>query len=160
MRSFKNRLTLPVRNAVIRFDGTWYIFLHNVLYLRQMIIKFMQLILIFQLVGRIGADTVVRLDNHRITSLFDKCQTRLPIRNQMPARSSDPSFFIQGFHLALVFNKRNGFVAHTAGHIEIGAQLRILHQPVFIVGFNPVNPAITKRKKSTGLINLIIIFQT
>ena len=78
----------------------------------------------------------------------------------MPARRADSGFFIQRLHLALVFNKGNGLVAHAADHIEICAQLSVLHQPVFIVGFDPVDLAIAERKKCAGFIHFLIVFQT
>ena len=125
-----------------------------------MIVEFMQLRFIFQLVGRIGADAVVWFDDNRIARLRDKRQSRFPLRHQMPAGRADSGFFIQRLHLALVFNKGNGLVAHAAGHIEIRAQLSVLHQPVFVIGFDPVDLAIAERKKSAGFIHFLIVFQT
>ena len=79
MRRLKNRLTLAVGDAVIGFNRTRHIFFHDVLHRWQMIVEFMQLRFIFQLVGRVGADAVVRLDDDRIARLCDKRQSRFPL---------------------------------------------------------------------------------
>ena len=46
------------------------------------------------------------------------------------------------------------------GHVEIRAQTGVLLQPVFVHGFDPVDPAVAISKVGHGAIDLVVVLQT
>ena len=156
---------LEQRLAVFVDDGIVAVYLgvdelfHDIGYVfRTARHKVGQILVGFELVGRRGANAVVRLDHHRIADLFDKGAAAGPVIHQMVAGNGNAHLLIVFLHLGFVLDAGQVVYLKTAVDVKVGAQMRILLQPVFVVGFQPVDPSVFKGKESNGTVYLVVVF--
>ena len=118
-----------------------------------------QLLVIGELVGVGRADTVVRLDDDRVAHLVDELFTALEIVHHVVAGGGDAGLLIILLHLALVLDAGHILGLEAAGDVEIGAQGGVAFQPVFVVGFQPVDAAILEGEERHRAVDLVVIFE-
>ena len=150
---------MAVGDTVKADDGTVNEFLHDILHLRQILIKRRQFIMVFQLVGGFGAAAVVRFDDDGVSHFLDESLGGLQRGDHMVPCHRDTRRAVAFLHLALEFDEGNKIILGTGGDIEIGPQLGVHLQPVLIVAFQPVDLAVTEGKVSYGTHHGIVIGQ-
>ena len=77
----------------------------------------------------------------------------------MEARGWNSGTAVVFFHGGFVFDPRNIFHAKAGGNIEVTAQMGILLQPVLIVGFEEINPAVFEDEEGHCTVDLIVILE-
>ena len=117
-----------------------------------------QIFIAAELIGGSSAHAVIRLHHHGIADLVQKCAAAVQIVHHVIAGHGDARLFVISFHLGLVLDAVHLSQLETAGDIEIGTQTGILHQPVLIVGLQPVNPAVLVDKICHCTIHSVIVF--
>lgn len=135
---------MAVRHTVKADDGAVDEFLHNVAFGGQAGVKCFQVLLVFQLVGGLGAAAVVRLDNDRVTNLGDKLPRRLQRRDHVVPRHRHAGLAVAFLHDAFVLDAGDEVILCAGGDVKVGAQLGVHFQPVFVVALQPVDLAVAE----------------
>ena len=112
-----------------------------------------------QLVGIGCAHAVIRLYHHRVAHLVDELPAALVIVHHVVACGGDAGLLVILLHLALVLDAGHILGLEAAGDVEIGAQGGVAFQPVFVVGFQPVDAAILEGEERHGAVDLVVIFE-
>ena len=118
-----------------------------------------QLRVVVYLEGVAGAYAVVRLDHHRIAYHVHKGLGVIPLLHQMVAGGRDACLGIVLLHLGLVLDAWDVLIMEAAVDVEVGAQMGITLQPVFVVGFQPVDAAVLADEEGNRLVYLVVVFQ-
>ena len=146
-------------------------FFHDIGMPREIRIEFLQVRIIFQLIGGQSADTDLRLDDDRIVCLGNKGSGSIQafgesggfgcivIRDLELAGCGNAGFFILFFHQSLALKALDPVGFDTCCDIKIGAQPGIQFQPVLVVGFDPVYFSVFKRKESDCTEDILVVFQ-
>ena len=77
----------------------------------------------------------------------------------MISGSWNTGLLVEFFHFGFVFDTGHVFRVESAGNIEISTQLCVTLQPVFVVGFQPVDAAVFENKESNSAVYLFFVFQ-
>ena len=120
----------------------------------------LKLLVALQLVGVGSAHAVVRLYDHGIANPGNKVPAALDILHQMVAGHGNSGLLVVFLHAGFVLDAVQ--IAHlkTAGDVEVGAELCVLLQPVFVVGLQPVDAAILEGQEGHGPVYFVVVFQT
>ena len=132
-------------------------FLHDIWNGREIPEKGVKLLLVVQPAGIAGPHAGIRLDNYRITNLLQKFFRRLPCPDSVAAGGRYAGLGVIRLHAGLASESGGGPFIRAGGDMEICAEPGILFQPVFIIGFQPVNFPIFKGKKGHCAKHLTII---
>ena len=122
--------------------------------------EFGQILVVGELVGVAGAHAVVRFHHHGIAHFGDEGFAGVPVVHQMVARHRDAGFLVVFLHFGFVLDAGNVGDLEAAGDVEVGAQLGVAFQPVFVVGFQPVDAAVFEDEEGHGAVHFVIVFQT
>ena len=106
-----------------------------------------------------STDTVIRFCDNRVAYFTNEIQTALIVVYHVVTGHRNADTLIIFFHAGFVFDAWHVFVMKTARNIEICTQTGILLQPVFIIGFQPVNATVMPDKVADSTIDLVIVFQ-
>ena len=157
---FKKRFAMAVNDRIVGIDlGKDKLFHNKRDILWFFFEKLSQLRCIFNTPGQRRTDTIVRFDNDRIADFPDKLPAAGESIDHMISCGRDTGFLVIGFHMGFVTDPRQIVCMETRGNVEVCTQLCILLQPVFIVGFNPVDPAVFENIKSYGTVDAVVLFK-
>ena len=155
----ENDIPVGIADAVIGDDGAVDELLHDVLDSGRIGIESLHILLIFQLVGGGGAHTVVGLDDDGVAHLGDEGHAFFKIGDQVVAGGLHAGLGVELLHAAFVLDAVDAVVLETRGDVEVGAQLGIPQEPVFVIGLQPVDLAVFEGEEGYGAVDLIIVFQ-
>ena len=150
---------MGVNDRIIGTDITAQELLHDIRKWRKIFIKSSQLRFCLDLHRSVRADSDIGLNDHGIASLCGKRLPRFIIRNDMLARCRDPCLDKGILHLGFFDVFLDPVYAGTGRDIEIRPQPGIRPKPVFVHGFQPVDPSVLMDEKSDRTVNLVIVFQ-
>jgi hypothetical protein len=77
----------------------------------------------------------------------------------MATSSGNACLGIIFLHCRFALEAFDGSRADTCGNIEIGAELRILFKPIFIVGFDPIDLTVFEGEESHCAENFVVVFE-
>ena len=72
----------------------------------------------------------------------------------------DTDLLIIFLHLGLVLDAGHVLHLEATGDVEVGTQLGVLFQPVFVVGLQPVDAAVLVDEEGNSAVDFVIVFQT
>ena len=157
---FKEGIAVSIRDGIVGADIALYKFFHNVGDLRVIGKEAIEIVFVFELICTGSANAVVGLDDDGITAdIVDKFLCGFIGRDLVATGGGNACFCIILFHSGFALESFDGSGADTCGDVEIGAELRILFEPIFIVGFDPIDLAVLKGEESNGAENLVVIFE-
>ena len=156
---FKQRLALGIDDRVIRVHRAVDELLHDVdgFVLRGE--EIIQLVVAAELVGVGRAHAVIRLDDDGVADLADEILAAGVIAHDVPARGLDARLGVIGLHRGFILDRLHILGVEAGGDVEGGAQHRVALEPVFVVAFQPVDPAVLVGQKRDGAENLVVIFE-
>ena len=115
---------------------------------------------ILQLPSTARTDSNIRFHDDGISAnAFKKLPCPVFRLNRMASCRGNPRSGIDRLHAGFAFPLSDLIRGNARGNMEIGSQPCVLLQPVFIVGFQPVNLSILKGKERHCPEDLIIILQ-
>ena len=157
--AFKQRLTAGIQDRIVGTDDSFDKLLHHIGSLRQIVEEDLEVAVIFQLpcVGRAHAD--VGLDDHGIADAVNKRASGLLGGDNALPCGGDLRLQVELLHQGLFLDEADPVGLNACCHIEIRAQTGVLLQPVFIHGFDPVDPSIFKGKEGHSTIDLVVFLQ-
>ncbi len=155
----EQHLSLGIHDAVEGLDIAVDKLLHDVHGVVLIADEPPDVIIGLQLVGVAGAHAAVRLDHHGITHGVGKFQRVLQPLHQMIPGGGDTGLGVIFFHAGLELDLVHLVQLGTGGDVELGAQRGVLHQPVLVVAFQPVDLAVFVGEEGDGLEHLVIVFQ-
>ena len=153
----EQRHAVAVCHAVKADDGAVNEFLHDVLHRRQIGVKRFQLRIVFELVGGLCAAAVVRLHNDGVAHFLHKGFGAGQIADHVMPRHGHTGRNVAFLHFALELDAVNKIILGAGVDVEVGAQGRILLQPVFVVAFQPVDLAVPHGKVPHGADHGIVV---
>ena len=154
----EQNVAVPVRNRVEGTDVPAHEFLHHVGLPRQIFEKAAQLVFPVQRPRVRRADADVRLDDEREPD-FPRERARVLKRRRPPeTRRRHAARGVKRLHRRLALVGADFVRADARPHVEIRAQPRVLLEPVFVVGFDPVDLPVFEREKRDGAENLFVVF--
>ncbi len=156
---FKEHLPLGIHNAVEGLNIAVDIFFHDIdgAVLRGH--KPADILVGEQLVGVVGPHAVVRLDHYRVAHDVRKLQRILQSLHQVVPGSGNTGLGVVLLHNGLKLDSVHLMKLGAGGDIEFRPQPGIPHEPILIVGLQPVDFAIFEGKIGHGLENLVVILQ-
>ena len=155
----EQRITVGVQDRVIGTDITAQEFLHDIKFRRELIVKGPELVFPIDLLRAVCADADVRFDDHRISNLFHESQAGIQVRNNVLTCGRNSGLDKKALHAGLPDHIADPVFSCADSNVEIRTQPCIHRKPVFIQGFQPVDPAVFVNEKSNRAVNLIIILQ-
>ena len=155
----KQRLPSRVEHGVVGTDIALDELLHDIGHQRKALIERVQLRVIAELPGVVGADAVVRLDDHGIADLPHEGPAGVGSRDDMLARGRDPLLQKHLLHQGFFLDGSDPVAAGADGDVEIRAELCVQLEPEFVHGFQPVDPAVFEGKEGHGAIDLVVVLQ-
>ena len=115
--------------------------------------------MVFELIGSCSANAHIRLDDDRVSDLFDKrFHVFKRVDHDVPS-DRNAGLAVELFHVALALEAFHLIRLQAGRNVEIGAQAGILLEPVFIVGLEPVDLAVAERKVRDTAVDRIVVFQ-
>ena len=106
-----------------------------------------------------SAYAVVRLCYDRIAYFLDKFQRAFQLVYHMVTGYRDTSLDVEFLHLGFELDTRNVLYLEPGSDMELGTQVSIALQPVFIIGFQPIDLAMLVDEEGNSAVNLIIVLQ-
>ena len=155
----EQRHAMAVGHSVKADDGAVDEFFHNIRYGVGLSVESLQFLQVPQLIGCLGAAAVIGLDDDRVAHLFDEGLGRRQRADHMVARHRHTGCNVAFLHLALVFDALDEVVLCTGGDVKVGAHLGIHFQPIFVVGFQPVDLTVMEGEIGHSPQHLIVIAQ-
>ena len=122
-------------------------------------VKCFQLGKVFQLVGGLGPAAVVRLYDDGVADFLNKSPRRRKRADHMMARHRHPGGDVAFLHAAFVLDALDKIVFSTGIDVKVGAHLGVHFQPVFVVGFHPVDLAVVEGKIRHRAQHLVVAAQ-
>ena len=156
----EQHLPLGVHDAVEGLDIAVDELLHDVHGVVLIVDEPPDILVGLQLVGVAGTHAAVRLDHHGIAHGVGKFQRVLQPFYQMIPGGGDTGLSVILLHAGLELDLVHLVQLGAGGDVELGAQRRVPHQPVFVVAFQPVDLAVFVGEEGDGLEDLVVIFQT
>ena len=156
----EQHLPLGVHDAVEGLDIAVDELLHDVYGVVLIADKPPDVLVGLQLVGIAGTHAAVRLDHHGIAHGVGKFQGVLQPLHQMIPGGGDTGLGVILLHAGLELDLVHLVQLGACGDVELGAQGRVPHQPVFVVAFQPVDLAVFVGEEGDGLEHFVVIFQT
>ena len=156
----KQRLSFGIHNGVVGLHIAPDKLFHDVHGIILVLHKEGQLLVGLELVGVVGAYAVVGLDHNGIAHGVCKIQSVIHPLDQVIPGGGETCLGVVFLHGGLILDFAHIAVLGTGGDVEFGAQPGIPHEPVFVVGFQPVNLAVFEGEEGHGLKDLVVIFQT
>ena len=153
----KDDVTVGVTDTVIGDDGAVDKLLHDVLNRGEVGIEALHILLVLELIGGGGAYAVIGLNDDGIADLGDKSKALFHVGDQMIAGSFHAGLGVEFFHAAFILDAVDAVVLEARGDVEVGAQLGIPQQPVFVVGLQPVDLAVFESEEGHSAVDLVII---
>ena len=155
----KKHVALGIHYGVVGANPAVYIFFHYIGVFRFFCEEGSQIFLVFQAPGSSGAYAVFRFHDDGVANLFNKLFCFFLCGDRGLSARWHTGFFIIGLHGGLAAISLDFIYVRTGEDVEIRSQHGVMFQPVFIVGFQPVDLAVFKTEKSYGPKYLVIIFQ-
>ena len=156
----EQHLPLGVHDAVEGLDIAVDELLHDVYGVVLIADEPLDVLVGLQLVGVAGAHAAVRLDHHGIAHGVGKFQRVLQPLYQMIPGGGDTGLGVILLHAGLELDLIHLVQLGAGGDVELGAQRRVPHQPVFVVALQPVDLAVFVGEERNGLEHFVVIFQT
>ena len=157
----KDRISMRVNDRIIRIHFCKDKLFHNIGNICFFgLHELLQLFLIFKAISVTCSDTIIRLYNNGISHFFNKLPASLHRIDQMISRGRNSHPRIILFHPGFIFDPRNIILLESACDVECCTKPCISFKPVFIIGLQPVNPAVFKNQKCNCAVYFFFILQT
>ena len=122
-------------------------------------VEFPEFRVVVQFPGVGGADADIRLHDQGIPHRLRKRKPRFHSGNHMLACCGNPGIQEQLFHQGFFLDEANPVGPDPGGDVEVGPQLCVLLQPVFVHGFDPVDLSVPECEERDGTVYLVVILQ-
>ncbi len=157
----KHRITIRVNDGIVGIYFGIDKFFHNIGDAGQLSHKeALQFFVVFKLISMAGAYAVVRLCDNRITGVGNEFLAGFQRVSHTIAGNGNAGFLIVFLHSRFEFDTRDILGSKTCCDVKFRAQFCVALQPVFIVGFQPVDLTVLVYKKCNASVYFLIIFQT
>jgi len=133
VRGLEDDVSVLVRDAVEGLDVAGHELLHDVFGLQVLAVEILQLLVIADLPGGVGADAVIRLDDDRIADFLDELLAQRQRADHVVAGDRDIGLLIEGLHVGLQLVAHDVFRLVAGGDVEIRSEAGILLEPEFVV---------------------------
>ena len=157
--ALKQGLALGIHNGIEGLHVASDVLLHDVHPVVLVVHEERQVFVRGELVGVVGPHAVVRLDHHGVAHGVGEVQGVLRPLHNVPSGCGQTGLGIVFLHGGLELDLPHILNLGAGGDVEFRPQLGIPHEPVLIVGFQPVDLAVLEGEEGHGLEDLVVVFQ-